>query len=89
MYKVTYYNGVIQELELISQAEYNEMKFVEKQIEEDKKLKHLMTPRLSYIKAEHKKGKIFTDESPIFKAFTNGGDIVLSHGTFKCKIELV
>lgn len=89
MYRVTYSNGVVQELELISEAEYAQLKTVELLIEEDKKQSALMTPRLKYIRAQMKNGKMFTDESPIFKAYGNGGDIILSHGTFKCNIELV
>jgi hypothetical protein len=87
MYKVTYSNGVIQELELISQSEFNELKRIEALIFESKKNQHLMTPRLTQIKNGLKAGKIFTDESPIYQSINNCGNIFLPHGVFKCVIE--
>lgn len=87
MYKVTYSNGVIQELELILQSEFNELKRIESLIFESKKNKHLMTPRLTEVKDGFKAGKFFTDESPIYQSINNGGNIVLPHGVFKCVIE--
>lgn len=74
---------MIQTLELISQSEFKMMRGAEL----DKKL---MTPRFEYIKNQIKNGRMFTDESPMYKGYLNGtGDIVLSHGIFKCQIELI
>jgi hypothetical protein len=82
MYRVTYDNGVVQYLELITQDEFSEMK----KADLDKKL---MTPRLKHVQSKIKAGTMFTDNSPIYKAYLNGGDIILPHGMFKCNVELV
>lgn len=78
MYKVTYINGMSQILELITQAEFNEYKSANEKN---------LTDRQKHIKNGLKKGTIFTDESPIYMSQFRNGDIVLSHGTYKCILE--